>query len=332
MRRVGVDIGGTFTDLILVDDDAGAFTVGKALTTPDDPSRAVETVLVDAAERHGVAPADVDQVIHGTTLVTNAIIERKGAPHGAARRRRVSATPSRSAASMRYDLYDLFAELPRAAGAALPALRGRRADAGRRLDAARRSTMAFVERLARELAEAGIEAVAICFLHSYANPAARAAARAAVLRVAPKMRDLDLVRGRAGDPRVRAHVDHHRQRLRPGAASSATCASCEARLRARRLRRACFCLMLSSGGIATVETAPRFPVRLLESGPAAGALAAAHYGALAGVADLLSFDMGGTTAKFVRDRRRRAADAPASSRSTACTASRRAAACRSRSR
>jgi len=111
VRRVGADIGGTFTDLILVDDATGAFTVAKSLTTPDDPSRAVETVLVDATARHGIAPAEVDQVIHGTTLVTNAIIERKGA-----RTALLATAGFRDAVEIgkevRFELYDLELELP----------------------------------------------------------------------------------------------------------------------------------------------------------------------------------------------------------------------------
>src|SRR5947209_19548891 len=77
--RAGVDIGGTFTDLIVVDDQTGAFAVGKALTTPDDPSEAVQSVLVETLQRAGIEPADLQTLVHGTTLVTNAIIERKGA-------------------------------------------------------------------------------------------------------------------------------------------------------------------------------------------------------------------------------------------------------------
>ena len=174
MRRVGADIGGTFTDLILVDDDTGAFTVAKSLTTPDDPSRAVETVLVDAAERHGVAPADVDQVIHGTTLVTNAIIERKGA-----RTALLATAGFRDAVEIgrevRYELYDLELELPRAAGAALPALRRRRSGrwpTASTLQRARRG----VRRAARAPSwrEAGVEAVAICVPARLRQPGRRA--------------------------------------------------------------------------------------------------------------------------------------------------------------
>jgi N-methylhydantoinase A len=294
VRRVGADIGGTFTDLILVDDATGAFTVAKSLTTPDDPSRAVETVLVDATERHGVAPAEVDQVIHGTTLVTNAIIERKGATTAL-----LATEGFRDAVEIgkeiRFELYDLELELPEPV---VP--RYLRFDVPQRTLAdgttLRELDVAFVERLARELEEAGVEAVAVSFLHAYANPADEEAARAAVLRVAPSMRisissevvpelrEFERTSTTIVNVYVQGRTEEYLREL-------------QARL-ARVGFEGVFRLMLSAGGIATPETAMRFPVRLLESGPAAGALAAAHHGAAAGVADLLSFDLGGTTAKF----------------------------------
>ena len=87
---MGVDIGGTFTDLIIVNETTGAFAVGKTLTTPSDPSQAIETVLVDTMQRAGIPAGEIAEVIHGTTLVTNAIIERKGDLHRAAGHARVS--------------------------------------------------------------------------------------------------------------------------------------------------------------------------------------------------------------------------------------------------
>jgi N-methylhydantoinase A len=292
--RVGVDIGGTFTDLVLIDDATGAFAVGKTLTTPDDPSRAVETVLVETLRAAGVVAADVRQLVHGTTLVTNAIIERTGArtallaTHGF----RDSIEIGRE---QRYDLYDLMIEHPRPL---VP--RYLRFDVPERTLAGgatlQELDIAYVERLARELAGGGITAVAIAFLHSFANPAAEQAARAAVLQAAPALRvsiSSDVV------PEIREFER-----------TSTTIANVYVQQRVERYLRelqgrldrlgfaGSFFLMLSSGGIATVDTAVRFPVRLLESGPAAGALAAAAYGLACGRPDLLSFDMGGTTAKL----------------------------------
>src|SRR5205809_1519473 len=110
--RVGVDIGGTFTDLILIDDDSGLLTVGKVLTTPSDPSQAVADVLEETIERTDTQAEHIQHVIHGTTLVTNAIIERKGA-----RTALLTTKGFRDAYEIarehRYDLYDLFLEMPK---------------------------------------------------------------------------------------------------------------------------------------------------------------------------------------------------------------------------
>jgi N-methylhydantoinase A len=292
--RVGVDIGGTFTDLIVVNDETGAFAVGKTLTTPHDPSQAIESVLLDTLLAAGIAVADVKQLIHGTTLVTNAIIERKGA------RTALLATQGfRDAIEIgrehRYELYDLMLEMPQPL-----APRYLRFDVPQRTLAdgttLQALDVAYVERLARELAENDVEAVAIAFLNSFANPAAEREAREAVLRVAPQLRvsissevvpeirEFERTSTTLANVYVQGRTENYLREL-------------QARL-ARLGFHGNFFLMLSSGGIATAETAMRYPVRLLESGPAAGALAAASYGNAMGHADLLSFDMGGTTAKF----------------------------------
>src|SRR6266700_6907813 len=184
--RVGVDIGGTFTDLIVFNDTTGHFAVGKALTTPHDPSQAVETVLLETLQRAGIDTSDIQQVIHGTTLVTNAIIERKGSPTAllATQGFRDSIEIRRE---NRYELYDLMLEMPQPL---VP--RYLRFDVPQRTLAdgttLQELDIAFVERLTRELVAYGIEAVAITFLHSFAHPHAEREARAAVQRVAPTMR------------------------------------------------------------------------------------------------------------------------------------------------
>ncbi len=292
--RAGVDIGGTFTDLIVYDTASGAFVVGKTLTTPDDPSRAIETGLAETLTRAERPITDVGQIIHGTTLVTNALIERKGAPTAliATEGHRDSLEIGRE---HRYDLYDLQLEMP------IPLVPRylRFAVPGRTL--ADGSTLheldeAYLERLARELDAAGIEAVAIAFLNSFANPALERQAREVVQRAAPNLRvsiSADVV------PEIREY-----ERTSTTVANVYVQARVERYLAdlEERLERAGFhgslLLMISSGALATVETASRFPVRLLESGPAGGALAAAAFGAAAGFDSLLSFDMGGTTAKF----------------------------------
>ena len=293
MLRAGVDIGGTFTDLCVVDRDH-VVAVGKTLTTPNDPSQGVETVLAETLERLGLPFSDLHLVVHGTTLVTNAIIERKGSPTAL-----LATQGFRDAVEIgrerRYELYDLLIENPRAL---VP--RHLRFDVPERTLADGSVAVPldepFVERLGRELGESGIEAVAVSFLHSFTNPEHERRARDALLRAAPALRvslSSEVV------PEIREF-----ERTTTTVANvyvQDLMARYLTELGDRLVRRGFggrLYVMLSSGGIATVETAKRFPIRLLESGPAAGALAAATYGRAGGHPDLVSFDMGGTTAKL----------------------------------
>ena len=292
--RAGVDIGGTFTDLIVFNDATGSFTVGKTLTTPHDPSQAIETVLVEALERDKVAASAVLQLIHGTTLVTNAIIERKGA------RTALLATQGfRDSIEIRrenrYELYDLMLEMPESL---VP--RYLRFNVPQRIltdgTTLQELDVAFVGRLTRELVANGIEAIAIAFLNSFANPTAEREARAIVQRIAPAMRvsiSSEVV------PEIREFERTSTTIANVYVQSRVESYLIELQTRLARIGiKGNLLMMLSSGGIVTLDTAIRFPIRLLESGPAAGALAAASFGAVCGYSDLLSFDMGGTTAKF----------------------------------
>ena len=293
MLRAGVDIGGTFTDLCLADGDH-VLAVGKALTTPRDPAEGVEMVLAETLEQLGVRASDLELIVHGTTLVTNAIIERRGAPTAL-----LTTAGFRDAIEIgrerRYELYDLLVELPKPL---VP--RHLRFDVTERTLAdgsvATELDEQVVERLAHELAESGVAAVAVSFLHSFTNPEHEQRAREAVLRAAPRLRvslssevvpeirEYERSSTTIANVYVQGLVDRYLSDL------------------GRRLERLGFggrlYVMLSSGGIATVETARRFPIRMLESGPAAGALAAAAFGRTGGHGDLVSFDMGGTTAKL----------------------------------
>ncbi|HET8845914.1 MAG TPA: hydantoinase/oxoprolinase family protein, partial [Ktedonobacteraceae bacterium] len=292
--RVGVDIGGTFTDLMILDDATGSFAVGKTLTTAQDPSQAVEVVLLETLEQGGIGANTVQQLIHGTTLVTNAIIERKGS------RTALFATQGfRDSIEIgrenRYELYDLMLEMPqplvpRYLRFGIPQRTLADGTTLQELD------VAFVEQLTRELVTHGIEAIAIAFLNSFANPDAEREARAIVQRVAPHMRvaissdvvpeirEFERTSTTITNVYVQDRVERYLREL-------------QMRLANLGFQRDLY-MMISSGGIVTVDTATRFPVRLLESGPAAGALGAAHHGLVCGYPDLLSFDMGGTTAKF----------------------------------
>ncbi|HEY1370157.1 MAG TPA: hydantoinase/oxoprolinase family protein [Gaiellaceae bacterium] len=283
--RVGVDIGGTFTDLCLAGED-GVVAVGKVPTTSGQPAEAVERVLRETLASAGIAGGDVDLVVHGTTLVTNAIIERRGA-----RTALLATRGFRDAVEIgrekRYELYDLMVEHPVAL-----APRHLRFDVPERTLAdgtiAEPLDEEHVARLARELAAAGVGAVAISFLHSFTNPAHEQAARAVVERAAP---DLRVSISSEVVPELREY-----ERTSTTLANVYVQELAERYLHdlERRVAPAPLRVMLSSGGVASVATAARFPIRLLESGPAAGAIAAAA----TGDGDLLSFDMGGTTAKL----------------------------------
>jgi len=291
--RAGVDIGGTFTDLCVVDRDH-VVAVGKTLTTPDDPSYGVETVLAETLERLGVSFSDLRLVVHGTTLVTNAIIERKGSPTAL-----LATQGFRDAVEIgrerRYELYDLMIENPRAL---VP--RRLRFDVPERMLADGSVAVAldepYVERLGRELAESGVEAVAVSFLHSFTNPEHERRARDTLLRAAPALR-VSLSSEVVPEIREFERTTTTVANVYVQDLMTRYLTALNDRLGRRGFDGQLY-VMLSSGGIATVETAKRFPIRLLESGPAAGALAAATYGRASGHADLVSFDMGGTTAKL----------------------------------
>ncbi|MGQ0571997.1 MAG: hydantoinase/oxoprolinase family protein [Armatimonadota bacterium] len=293
MYRAGVDIGGTFTDLLLVAQD-GRAVIGKALTTSGDPSLAVETELRRALHEGAVQPGERGTLVHGTTLVTNALIERTGPPTAL-----LTTDGFRDALEIgrehRFDLYDLNLEFPRPL---VP--RHLRFDVPERMasDGSVLQSLdeGLVRRLVAELRDKGVRAIAVCYLNSFRNPAHERRTAEIIAEVAPQIR-VSLSSDVAPEIRefqrtsttaanvyvqelVAGYLTQLQERLRPlGIAGS-------------------FFVMLSSGGIGTAETAARFPVRLLESGPAAGALAAVYLGVRAGYPDLLSFDMGGTTAKL----------------------------------
>src|SRR5215218_4125148 len=291
--RVGIDIGGTFTDLVLIDDASGSRAVGKVLTSPEDPSQAVEEGLVDLLEQEGVAAAQLGTVIHGTTLVTNALIERRGVSTAL-----LTTEGFRDAVAIgtehRYDMYDVFIEKPEplVPRSLRYGVRERVLDDG--------SVMLELEdeqirSIVTELRGRGVQAVAVSFLHSFRNPAherrvreilAEEAPEMAVSissEVAPEIREYERTSTTVANVYTRPLVEGYLHSL-------------EHRLRRLGFRGSLY-IMLSNGGTASVKTACRFPVRLLESGPAAGALAAAFYSRATDFSDVLSFDMGGTTAK-----------------------------------
>ena len=291
--RVGIDIGGTFTDLLVFDADSGRFHIGKPLTTPDEPSRAVTDGLVATLSVAGLGPAAVRGIVHGTTLVTNAIIERKGAKTAL-----LTTRGFRDAVQIgrehRYDLYDLFLEMPEPL---VP--RHLRLELDERILADGAELVPVSPQQVRELADRlvaeGVEAVAVALIHAWRDPAHERQVEALLAEyapdlvvstsssVVPEIREYERVSTTIANVYVRPVVSRYLSRLEESLAALGAPGS--------------LLIMLSSGAATTVETARTYPIRLIESGPAAGALAAAEYGRLSGMPDVLSFDMGGTTAK-----------------------------------
>ncbi|HMK80671.1 MAG TPA: hydantoinase/oxoprolinase family protein [Xanthobacteraceae bacterium] len=293
--RIGVDVGGTFTDFVLHDPRRDLVHTGKLLTTPDDPSEAIVNGIARLLKEKSLKAQELHSVVHGTTLVTNTVIERTGATVGL-----ITTEGFRDVIEVgretRYDLYDLFLEAP-------PTLvpRHRRREVRERIDFEGQVLLpldeAAVEATARELVERdGCEALAISFLHAYRNPAheRRAAAIVRALypdlaltlscEVAPEIREFERTSTACANAYVQPLMRRYLERL-------------ESRLAAIGFAGRLY-VMLSGGGIAAVQEAKDFPVRMIESGPAAGAMAASFLAKLAGLDRVVSFDMGGTTAKM----------------------------------
>ena len=299
--RLGCDIGGTFTDFVLLDVDSGELEFSKVLTTPSDPSEAVDQGVANIDGRRPGFLEATDHVIHGTTLVINALIQRSGA-----RTALVTTKGFRDILAMRrearYDTYDITARYP------LPLVtRDLRFEVTERVYADGRIAEPLdideARRVLDDLARQGIESVAVCFLHSYANATNERAFAALAAEhcpgitlslsseVLPEIQEYPRTCTTVVNAFVKPLIGQYLGRL-------------DERLAARAFDRGLY-LMLSGGGVVAAETARQFPVRLVESGPVGGALAAAHIGGIAGLSELLSFDMGGTTAKacFIRDGR-----------------------------
>jgi len=292
--RVGVDIGGTFTDFVLVDETTGTMHFGKELTSPHDPSEAVLGGIRSLLAAHQVPLASVDSIVHGTTLCTNAVIERRGALTGLITTRGFVDLLDLGR-ERRYDLFDLRLKFP----APLVA-RSRRREIGERVRydgvVLQPVDLAEVDTAVDELVQThGIEALAVCLLHAYVNPQHeeqvrdRVRARQPALAVStsaevfPFAGEYERFTTTTMNAYVQPMVGRYLRRLEDALRADGFLGTLD--------------VMTSAGGTMTLDTACRFPVRLLESGPVAGALMSAAVGRQTGRPDLLSFDMGGTTAK-----------------------------------
>jgi N-methylhydantoinase A len=290
---LAVDIGGTFTDIVLRH-SSGRLTVDKTLTTPHDLIEGFFTGVHAVLASAGLAPREIDGVVvHATTVVTNALIERKGEATA------LLVTEGfrdilRIRNEHRYEMYDPQIEFPeplvpptltfgiaertRADGSVLAA-----------------PDLAQVDAVAAELKAKNVQSVAICFLNSFANPGHE---RLVAKRLADLTPGLFITLSSDVAPQIREFP-----RASTATVNAYTMPISQPYLRrlSKRLAGEGFpnspLIMLSSGGVVGAETAGRNPVRMIESGPAAGALAASHYCDVLGIDRLMSFDMGGTTAK-----------------------------------
>jgi len=291
--RLGCDIGGTFTDFVLVNDATGEFQINKCLTTPGDPSDAVEQGILELLEREPGFMPKIDEIIHGTTLVINAIIERKGAKTGL-----ITTKGFRDVLELgreiRYDAYDIFAEYP------LPLVpRSLRFEVTERITSDGRVIQDLeekdVQKVLSELIELGIESLAVCLLNSYENPVHEKKIQDMVKQLAP---DLSLSTSFEVLPQIREYertcTTATNAYVKP--ITARYLAKLSSRLETLGFNGKLF-IMLSSGGITSVETAQQFPVRIIESGPTAAVIASQHYGRMFQIKDIFCFDMGGTTAK-----------------------------------
>ncbi|MBM2148482.1 hydantoinase/oxoprolinase family protein [Sulfitobacter pseudonitzschiae] len=291
-NRLGVDIGGTFTDIVL-ETDSGQFST-KVLTTYAAPENAIIDGMKQVCEKAGISPGDIGQIIHGTTLATNALIERRGAKTAL-----ITTQGFRDVIEMRtesrfeqYDLNLVLPEplLPRQMRFTLPERVNARGEI--MIPLAREAVEAVVD----QIAKAGFESVAVGLIHSYLNPAHERMIREVLSErlpevavsisseVSPQMREYERFNTVVANAYIKPLMASYLGRL-------------ESRLRDEGVDCRIF-LMHSGGGIISIQNAADFPVRLVESGPAGGAVFAAHIAARYGLDKVLSFDMGGTTAKI----------------------------------
>jgi len=291
--NVGIDIGGTFTDFVILDRYSGEVFTWKSLTTPRSPSKSVATGLSECLKYYKLSIKDVYKLVHGTTLVTNAIIERRGETIGLITTKGFRDTLE-IGREMRYDLYDLFMKRP---GSLVPRhlrkeVETRKIVSGKEQQAIKDEELIQVT---KNLVEKGVKSIAISFIQAQSDNTLEKRAKKIIQKNFPNIHvslssDLASEIGefeRTSTVTANAYVkplinnyltqlDRELQTLGFGGN---------------------FYIMLSSGGFCNIDVAREYPIRLLESGPAAGALSAAYWGEATSNSRVIGFDMGGTTAK-----------------------------------
>jgi len=292
--RIGIDIGGTFTDFAVLDTDTGQFELGKVLSTPRDPAEAVLGGLAGMLTTAGRAMTEVAEVVHATTIATNTVIQRKGPPTAL-----LTTKGFRDVLLIgrqkRWELYD------NAAGRPAPLVpRHLVFEATERMlwDGTVETPLDEAELRAtiRAIVDAGIVAVAVCYLHSYANPAHEQRTAAILAEEAPHL----LVSISADVSPLYREFERTSTTVMNAYVMPGVAVYVE-RLETEFQRMGVpgpMLVMQSNGGVARAEVVKRFPIRIIESGPAAGVLTAARFADAAGTDKLISFDMGGTTAKL----------------------------------
>src|SRR6266446_6908551 len=293
--RIGVDIGGTFTDFVFRDEERSITRTGKRLTTPEQPSRAIIEGIERLLRETATTAAQIQSIIHGTTLITNTVLERTGTKVG------LIATAGMTdvlemGRETRYDVDNLF----QPAATVIVPRNLRRGVSGRILaDGSERHPLdeqALVREVNILVRDELVEALVIAFMNSYRNPTHELGALKIVRdlfpdllvtlssAVAPEIREYERTNTACVNAYVQPRVHGYLDRLTDDLKALGFDGDLS--------------IMLSSGGLTTIEEAKNFPVRLIESGPAAGAMAASYLARRAKEDHLISFDMGGTTAKM----------------------------------
>ena len=291
MYRIGIDVGGTFTDFTLLHEDDGRVSYHKVASTPRDPSQAIEQGIADLLSMHAIAPREVGHVGHGTTVATNLVIERRGALTGLITTRGFRDVIE-IGRQVRPHLFDYSVVKPPPLAA-----RAHRIEISERVNSRGEVLVQLdereVEAAAARLKDAGVQSVAVCFLHSYRNPAHEQAARRIVERVLPgayisvssevlpEFREYErwsttLLNAAVG-PRMQTYLE-----------------SFLARVKNLGIAVEPFTIH-SNGGLMSIRAVRAFPVRTCLSGPAAGVVGAAEIGRVAGFPNLVTFDVGGTS-------------------------------------
>jgi N-methylhydantoinase A len=290
---LGIDIGGTFTDLVLVDDVSHKTYFGKTLTTYPDPTQGIINGIEDLCQQHQKDLADINSIVHGTTLVTNAVIERKGAKTGLLTTKNFEDILE-IGREMRYDIYDIFIKMPK------PLIESDlRMGISERLDKSGEVLLAIHENEVREalnlMIQKDVKSVAVCYLHSFTNNVHEAKTAQIIeeefpqlyytlsSEIIPEIREYERMSATAMNAYVQPLATHYLQNLK----STLSSLGFNGKLH----------IMDSAGRLTSLEGAAKYPIQLLESGPAGGTMATVFFGEMINKSNLLAFDMGGTTAK-----------------------------------